>query len=258
MTEKAEAMPKGDTARSRVRIVLVRPRGAGNVGSVARAMKNMGLHDLVLVRPSLRRRFWATAMAVHAVDLLDAARTVQTLDEAVADCGFVLGTTCRRGPYRSRARTPRELAPQIVSFARSGPVAIVFGPEDHGLSNHDLRCCQQLIHVRTESAYPSLNLAQAVLLCCYEIRQAEFDGRGVGSQPARAPAGDVEFAYQKFEAALLRIGFLNTENPDHIMFAFRRMFGRSGLEPRDVRILLGLARQIEWYGRSAATFEDVS
>jgi len=248
MTEKRADIPVEPDLRA-VRIVLVRPRGAGNVGAAARAMKNMGLADLTLVSPRIRKRFWAGAMAVHAMDVLEKARTVEELSEAIADCRLVVGTTCRGGLYRSGAEPPDSLAPEILAQARHGPVALVFGPEDHGLTKADLKHCQRLITIATGADYPSLNVAQAVLLCCYELRRAACAGHVAARQEVPAAAAEVDFALARLQEGLLRIGFLNPENPDHIMFGLRRMFGRAVLEERDVRILLGLARQIDWYGR---------
>jgi tRNA/rRNA methyltransferase len=230
-----------------VRIVLVRPRGAANIGAVARAMKNMGLCDLVLVQPVSTNAFWTRAMAVHAGDVLRRVRRAGSLPAAVADCGLVVGTTCRDGLYRATAEPPRIAAPGIVAAAASNPVALVFGPEDHGLSNDDLKACHGLIAIPTAPEYPSLNLAHAVMVCCYELFLA-----GAGnceSVPQLAPAGDVDFMFHRLQTAFLSIGFLHADNPDHIMFAFRRMLGRARMEERDMRILLALARQIEWFGR---------
>jgi tRNA/rRNA methyltransferase len=187
-------------------------------------------------------------MAVHAIDVLERARSVPTLAEAVADCTLVVGTTCRGGLYRASAESPELVAPILLERSRSAPVALVFGPEDHGLSNEDLKHCQRLVNVPTGSDYPSLNLAQAVLLCCYELRRAAQLETDASPRHSTATADDVGFALARLQEAFLRIGFLHRDNPDHIMFAFRRIFGRAGLEGRDVRILLGLARQIEWYG----------
>lgn len=235
------------SALERVRIVLVRPRGAANVGAAARAMKNMGLCRLTLVKPVARRNRVASVMAVHADDVLDGAQTVSDVASAVADCGLVVGTTCRGGAYRAAAQGLDAVAPLVAARARRGPVALVFGPEDHGLSNEDLKHCQHLVTIDTSVGYPSLNLAQAVLLCCYEIRRALLAGERAPCMIEPAAAADVEFALERLQAALLRIGFLHPQNPDHIMFSLRRVLGRAGLEARDVRILLGLARQIEWY-----------
>lgn len=251
-TSATVALP--DTAAlEAVRIVLVRPRGATNVGSAARAMKNMGLRDLTLVEPKLRRLSRGGVMAVHARDLLENARIVGDLSQAVSDCTLVVGTTRRGGLYRAAAAGPDVLAPVMVDHARRGKVALLFGPEDHGLTNDDLKHCQRLIVIETSADYPSLNLAQAVLLCCYELRRAAAtSGTPTKGRPGPASAADVELLFERLQSAFLRIGFLNPQNPDHIMFAFRRLFGRAELEASDVRILLGLARQIDWYGRQGS------
>jgi tRNA/rRNA methyltransferase len=125
-------------------------------------------------------------------------------------------------------------------------VALVFGPEDSGLSNEDLRCCHQLVTIPTDPAYASLNVAQAVLLCCYEVFLAAQGAVTAAPRPL-AVAERQELMYEKLKRALLKVGFLHGDNPDHIMFALRRILGRAGLEERDVRILLGMARQIAWY-----------
>jgi tRNA/rRNA methyltransferase len=230
------------------RVVLVRPAGAANVGAVARAMKNMGLHQLVLVQPRFRNRFWVRAMAVHAGDVVARMRVVENLADAVADAGLVVGTTSRAGLYRTPLGSARELAPRLVAAAQSNVVALVFGPEDHGLSNEDIKWCHQLLTIPASPEYPSLNLAQAVMVVCYELFLAAQAQPQSELGPRWAPARDVEFLFQRLRDAFLRIGYLHPQNPDHILFAFRRILGRAGLEERDVKILLGLARQIEWYG----------
>jgi tRNA/rRNA methyltransferase len=229
-----------------LRIVLVRPRYSGNIGTVARAMRNMGINDLALVNPSQLCRNAADTMAVHARDVLDTMQVHSSLRAAVADCGLVIGTTCRPGLYRDGARTPRALAPDIRAAATANRVALVFGPEDSGLSNDDLRLCHRLATIPTDPGYMSLNVAQAVLLCCYEVFVVAQEEALTPSHPL-VMAERQELMYEKLKRALLKIGFLHGDNPDHIMFALRRILGRAGLEDRDVRILLGMARQIEWY-----------
>jgi tRNA/rRNA methyltransferase len=229
-----------------IRIVLVEPKGSGNIGSVARAMKNMGLKELAIVGGGRTRSFWARAMAVHAAEILKETQRFNTLREAVADCGLVTGTTCRGGLYRSHSRSPREVAPKVVSAARSRKTALVFGPEDHGLSNRDLRHCQWLIAIPSHPDYPSLNVAQAVMVCLYEIYVASL-GRIPKEKITRGSAENVERLFDRMRRSLLRIGFLDSQNPDHILLALRRILGRAGLEEKDVRILTGLFRQIEWY-----------
>jgi len=231
---------------SNIRVVLVEPRGSGNIGSVARAMKNMGLSDLAIVGKARTQSFWARAMAVHAREILAAVKRCTTLREAVADCGLVVGTTCRPGLYRSHARSPREVATEIVSAACEQKAALVFGPEDHGLSNRDLQYCQRLVTIPTHKEYPSLNVAQAVVICLYEIFLAAVE-QVPKESIERASAEQIEQLFDRMRRALLNIGFLDPQNPDHLLLALRRLLGRAGLEERDVRILSGLFRQIEWY-----------
>lgn len=234
-------------AGGNIRIVLVRPQGAANTGSVARVMKNMGLGDLRLVRPRFRGISRARVMAVHAADVLERAQTCDTLAEAVTDCSLVAGTTCRQGPYRGGLVAPRDAAPELLRAAGTNKVALVFGPEDHGLSNRDLQLMQMLIAIPSHESYPSLNLAQAVGVCCYELFVAA--GSGVTeSAPALPTSADTELMFERLQRALVTIGFLHRDNPEHIMYALRSVLGRARLDERDVRILLGLARQIEWYG----------
>ncbi len=229
-----------------IRIVLVRPRGSGNIGSIARAMKNMGQTQLAIVGKARTRSFWARAMAVHGRDILGNAKCYDSLRQAIADCVLVVGTTCRSGLYRRHSQTPREVAPKIIAAARNGNVALIFGPEDHGLSNKDLEHCQLLMTIPTYPDYPSLNVAQAVVICLYEVYLASL-APNHDSGILRAPAEDVERLFDRMRKVLLKIGFLDSENPEHMLLAFRRILGRAGLEDKDVRIFTGLFRQIEWY-----------
>ena len=229
-----------------IRIVLVHPRGSGNIGSVARVMKNFGARELAIVGAARTRSFWARAMAVHGRDILSDAKRYGTIREAAADCNLVVGTTARAGLYRSHSRTPREIAPEITAAAAAGKVALVFGPEDHGLSNQDLEPCQLLVTIPTHSEYQSLNVAQAAAVCLYEIFVASVT---VVPQAAirRAAVEKIERLFDIMRVSLLKIGFLDSENPEHMLLALRRVLGRAGLEDKDVRILTGLFRQIEWY-----------
>lgn len=228
-----------------VRVVMVRPRGSGNIGSVARAMKNFRARDLAIVGKARTKSFWARAMAVHGRDILADARCYGSIREAIADCTLVVGTTCRSGLYRSHSQTPRELALTIVAAAQKAKVALLFGPEDHGLSNKDLEHCQLLATIPASEDYPSLNVAQAVGIFLYELYVAAL--APVERALDRAEAERIERLFDIMRAALLKIGFLDSENPQHMLLALRRILGRAGLEDKDVRILTGLFRQIEWY-----------
>ena len=233
---------------SNIRIVMVRPRGSGNIGSVARAMKNFGGADLAIVGTARTQSFWAKAMAVHGRDVLSEAKCYDTIRAAIADCTLVVGTTCRAGLYRAHSQSPREIAPSIAAAAKQGKIALIFGPEDHGLSNKDLEHCQLLVDIPSHPDYRSLNVAQAAVVCLYELYVATL------TTPAddaiqRAEAESIERLFDIMRHALLKIGFLDSENPEHMLLAFRRIFGRAGLEDKDVRILTGMFRQIEWYAK---------
>ncbi len=181
---------------------MVRPRGSGNIGSVARAMKNTGVRELAVVGKSRSQSFWARAMAVHGRDILSNALSYETLREAVADCTLVVGTTCRQGLYRAHSRSPRKVAGEIVAAAAVGKVAVIFGPEDHGLSNEDLRHCQLLINIPADSEYQSLNVAQAAMICLYEIHLAAL-GEPIEESLPLARAEDVERLYERMRSSLL-------------------------------------------------------
>ena len=235
-----------------IRVVLVRPKGSGNIGSVARAMKNTGLRDLALVGGGRTDSLSARAMAVHARDILDGARRFKTVREAVADCGLVVGTTCRKGLYRDHVELPRDAARDLVAAVRAEdarPAALIFGPEDHGLSNADLKYCQRLVTIPSHPDQPSLNLAQAVMVCLYEVYLAAALGPPREERIKRAPAEAVEALFDRMKETLLKVGFLDPQNPEHILLALRRVLGRAGLEERDVKILSGLFRQVEWYAQ---------
>ena len=248
-------------------IVLFKPKSSGNIGAVARALKNMGLGDLRLVAPPSFNRRAADAMAVHADDILDRARVYPDLISALDHCTFTVGTTCRPGPYRSSAKTLREMAGELVLETSVNKVAIIFGPEDFGLSNEELKLCQQLMTIPASPDYPSLNLAQAVMVVSYELMMAatglqaltahadrassndeERNAVSDLSKPIeRAPAAAVDAMMERMTDALIAIGFASADNPDHIMFAIRNMLGRSGITPRELDILNGLAHQIGWF-----------
>lgn len=235
---------------SNIRIVLVSPIYGGNVGAVCRAMKNMGLRRLVIAAP--RSSFDADAarvMACHAADIFRRRIETPTLQEAVADCGLVAGATARGGLYRAHARTPRILAQRLLAAARKTPVALVFGPEDNGLSNDDLAACTQIIRIPSSRAYPALNLSHAVMLCAYELFLASGDVEEPEESSPEAPAVMRERMFVMWREALLSVGFMKEDKADHMMLALRRIFARSPLTEKDIKILVGMARQTRWCGR---------
>ncbi len=228
--------------------VLVRPLQAGNVGSAARALKNMGLGDLRLVAPTAAAGGRAAAsMAVHAGDVLRNAQRYDGLGPALEDRTLAVGTTCRPGLYRSGVVELREAAAQLVAEAAANRVAIIFGPADTGLTKRELKFCQRLVTNPTAPEYPSLNLAQAVMLVAYELMMAAGAAREMPTAEPRAPAAAVDAMTERLSEALVSIGFLPADNPEHIMFALRAILGRAGIGVRELDILSGLARQIRWF-----------
>lgn len=241
------------------RVVLVAPRGGANVGSVCRAMKNMGADALFIVDGCYDRK-QARLMAVHGGDVFEARREVASIRDAIEGCGVVVGTTARSGAYRRRSRDVRELARELVGSGRAAagaiagrPLALLFGREDRGLSNQDIAVCHHLVCIPTSPAYTSLNLAQAAMITLYEIYRARLEAAAAAaehdqSQPMPADARDFDDAMVALERALLAIGFLSSENPQHIMVTIRAMLGRALPDERELRIVRGIARQLEWFG----------
>jgi tRNA/rRNA methyltransferase len=231
------------------RVVLVRPKIAGNLGATARVMRNMGLTDLVLVAPeadpSDRE---ARRLSTHGELILERCRVVQELGEAVGDCALVAGTSARVGG-RLRGQSvypPDEVARQLVAVLAEGQAAIVFGPESSGLENAEVARCHYLIHIPADEGYPALNLAQAVSICLYELRQAWLGGLPAAGQPI-APFADQERMFAHLRMALEEIHFLYGPNADSLMHAIRHLVGRALPSPMEVDVLHGLARQIRWY-----------
>ena len=235
--------------RERFAFVLFKPQSAGNIGAAARALKNMGFDDLRLVAPGPLHKREAAAMAVHADDILASAKVYPDLAAAIANCSVAVGTTSRGGGYRSRAKPLRTAAAELDALTGTNKIAIVFGPEDRGLTNRELKLCNRLITIPTAPEYPSLNLAQAVVVVAYELMMAAGESAAV-IKAARTPhfveASVSHPMLARMEEALVSIGFVPDDNPDHIMFAIREIFGRSGLTAREVEILNGMARQMRW------------
>ncbi len=230
-----------------IRVVLVGTLYCGNLGQVCRAMANMGLRDLALAEPQLDGKWeMAEMFAVHAQSILDSRTEYANLREAVADCAFVVGTTARGGLYRQHVKTPRELAPHLLQLAQQGRVALVFGREDKGLNNEEIACCTHLIRIPVDPGYESLNLAQAVLLCAYELFAAS------GNYVAPVEKSEAALSSRKlrltdmWRETLLRIGFMDEEKADHMMQGIQRIFSRGVYSDDDVSILMGVARQTAW------------
>jgi TrmH family RNA methyltransferase len=230
-----------------VDVVLVRPARPANVAAACRALKNMGLRSLALVEaPEVTAD--ARALAYGAWDVLDGARHAATLREAVAACTLVVATS---GKADERAMTPRELVARAPALAGGGRTALVFGPEATGLHRAELDLCPWRVHIPADPAHASLNLAQAVLLLAYEARLSAT-AAPPAAQPAPATSGEVEEAMSALGEALLAVGYLNPANPGAILAELRRMLARARPTPREVVLLRGLARQVQWAGRNLA------
>jgi tRNA/rRNA methyltransferase len=227
-------------------IVLIGTKYAGNLGSVARAMHNMGLKHLRLVSPQCTLDDEAYRMARAGEILLSKARSYASFKKALRGISFTVGTTGKTGGNRSETSSPRALTPTILARAKQQKVAIIFGPEDTGLVDDDLELCQMLVRIPTHPQARSMNLSQAVMVMSYELFLGRL-GRERGRALELASVEQVEAMYAHLKKALTEIGFLRPQNARHMMFALRRLFGRSGLAQSDVALLRGIARQITWY-----------
>lgn len=231
-----------------IAVVLVEPQGGLNIGSVCRVMANFGLSDLRLVNPQTDHLGEeARRMAVKASGLLEAARLYPTLSEALADCAFSIGTTRRFGKYREDFLHPAAAARETFTAAGQGQAALVFGREDRGLHTEELDLCSRFVTIPTEEALPSMNLAQAVAVCLYEVALAAGEAAGKGKRRRKtAPSKSTEAMYGHMRQTLLDIGYLDPQNPDHVLRTFRRIFARAGLNERDVQVLQGLWSRLDW------------
>ncbi len=238
----------------RLRIILVRPIRPGNVGAVCRAMVNMGLSDLVIVSPECALGDpQARGFAARAKPLLERARVVDSIAEALADCVATFVTSGKGGMYRKQAgvRAAAGAGLAVEATAR-GRVALAFGPEDRGLLQRELLEFDRVIEIPADPAYPVLNLAAAVTVMCYELRQAWLrrEGESRESLCEDPPATDdrKQVMYAKLFEALEQIDFFGgQQNPDHLKYALRRVFGRVDLTVNEVDILIGMTQQIRWY-----------
>ncbi|HQR50167.1 MAG TPA: RNA methyltransferase [Methylophilaceae bacterium] len=226
-----------------IRIVLCQTSHPGNIGAAARAMKTMGLHQLVLVRPKKFPHPEAEAMASGATDILAQARVCENLQEALAGCVLVVGLSARKRELSHELITAHEAATLIAQAASSQHAALVFGTEMSGLSNAELIQCQRLAMIPANPEYSSLNLAAAVQVLTYELRMAT-DFAPAATDPSFPPAShdEIEGFHRHLEETLLRIGFLNPAMPKRLMPRLRRLFARAQLEKEEVNILRGILK----------------
>jgi tRNA/rRNA methyltransferase len=233
------------------RVVLVRPEVAANLGATARVMRNMGLTDLVLVAPVADAEDRnARQLSTNGEAILDRCCIVPDLNHAVADCIFVAATSARLGGLfrRQSLGTPQEILRRLVDFLPTGPTALVFGPEPSGLTNAEVSRCHFLIHIPTDPSYPALNLAQAVAICLYELRQAWLRrSEPPAERDAPAVFAQQERMFEHLRAALEEVHFIYGDKGDALMHAVRHLIGRASPTPMEVEMLFGLARQLRWF-----------
>jgi TrmH family RNA methyltransferase len=233
-------------ALKHIRLVLVEPKQPGNIGSVARAMKNMGLSRLYLVNPADHTCGDARALAHGSGDILYGATVVNSLAEALAGTSLVVGTTHRTRRGFNIHHSPSEAAKQLVALPENHEGAIVFGREQNGFTNDELHQCQIISRIPSAVTYPSLNLSQATLIYGYELFQAVYHT----PEPANldlAPHDEIESMYDHIQVGLDKLGFVARHDPRTFMRSIRRIFDRTQMERRDVATIHKIFRQVDRY-----------
>lgn len=237
-----------------ISIVLHKPKYAGNIGAVARSAKNMGIGNIIVVG---KRNFDDEEMrqrSTHlAADVLNNIRYFDHAEEALGEFSYIVGTTARLGKGRGPFLSPRAAAEEIADISQKNKVALLFGPEDTGLANEQLRLCHSVVTIPTSREFTSLNLSHAVMILCYEIFIASSPMASTEVTPKLARSQELEGMYGQIKTLLADIGFLNPENPDYWMMHLRRFFTRAGILSREVKIVRGICRQLTWYAHHKKT-----
>jgi tRNA/rRNA methyltransferase len=226
-----------------ITIILVRPKFPENIGSVARAMKNMGVNRLVVVNGSSPLHANAYKLASGAEDILERTEEFSTLREAISEMGCVVGTTSRGGKERDPDLTPEALAKKLILFSQKNLIGVAFGSEKEGLTNDELSLCHLCVRIPSVESFPSLNVAQAVMVVSYELFKASIEIPKKEIRLARAE--QLENMFERMEKTLIRTGFLDAKQPKRIMRVLRRLFGRSQMDEREVQILQGIWSQMD-------------
>lgn len=233
-----------------IRIVLVGTTHPGNIGAVARAMKNMGLRELYLVNPRTFPHEDATARASGATDILENATIVSSLELAITQCVYVVGASARSRTIEVPAAGARECARQLLLENEDGDVAAVFGPENSGLNNNDLDLCHTLLSIPTDPDFSSLNLAMAVQIITYELRVASMaagarTAESAAPTAAKATAEEMELFFEHLKRVLTDVRFLDPDNPRYLMRRLRRLFNRARVDKNEANILRGMLSAID-------------
>jgi TrmH family RNA methyltransferase len=234
-----------------IRVVLVRPSHPGNIGAVARAMKNLGLSRLIIVAPENYPSFDASARAAGAIDVLEIARVVDSLDEAIAECQWVIGSSARSRRIEWPVLDPRIGAETLLLHAQRGIAALLLGHERTGLTNEELDHCHALVHIDTNADCPSLNIAGAAHILAYEIQQAysRLAGRpkGLPASPGHIPVDHHEMRrfYRHLDEVLTDIAFLDPKNPRLLMRRLIRFFNRAAPDQIEMNILRGILKSVQ-------------
>ena len=228
-------------------VILVEPQGPINIGSVCRTMMNFGFCQLRLVNPIKNyKSLAAKKMALRAFDILKNALIFDDLRSALFDIQLSFGTTRRFGKYRKNFFTPSNCAKKITNNLNQNKCAIVLGPEDKGLKTKDLDLCQHFTTIDTHKLFPSMNLSHALTILLYEISNCLENITSTPLNKILADTKEKEQMLAHMQQTLLNIDFLDSQNPDHILRTFRRIFGTAGLTSRDVRIIRGMMSRIDW------------
>ncbi|THB78754.1 MAG: RNA methyltransferase [Desulfobulbaceae bacterium] len=241
-----------------VAIILKSPKYAGNIGAAARSCYNMGIKKLILVSETSPESEPMARMATHnAAHIIENMEIFTSLPEAIAPFSYIVGTTARTGRKRTSEQTPRDIMQDLLPLLPNNKIAFLFGPEDRGLTNNDLKYCQYTSSIPTAD-FSSLNLAQAVAIHCYELYYSIVEStREPAALPVYASSFQLEGMYEHVENALLKIDFLNEKSHHYWMKNIRQFLGRIRLTEKDANIIRGICRQFLWYqGSRIASREE--
>lgn len=231
---------------SNVRIVLVETFHPGNIGAAARALKNMGLEQLWLVNPREFPSQEADSRAAGAKDLLERARIVSSVEEAIADCQLVVGTSARERSYDLPLQDLESAATQIWQEAQEGQIAILFGRETMGLNNKEMLLCNRHLYIDANPEYPVLNVSQAIQLVCYELRRATRVIDPASLEPAPYPRQhEMVLFFEHLERVLRRVNFIIPQHEGRVLDKLRRYFNRTRPEKAEMGMLRGILNAVE-------------